>query len=535
LPGVAAQEQLSADISDPLLYELIEICSLRGVLPPVSAVKPYRYQDVRQLLNSAIDSQGRLSATEVSLLKGIRDGIPSPARKAAQLEISAQSELRTDLRWPTGLHTVNMGKAAVSGSVGDSLSYNLNFGLLLDKVDPEAFAPYQYTKTWDGFHIWAEDGKVLLSDGVASHPSIAFSTLPELSLDLIGEKINLQLSRVRHEWAVGEGSLSLSGTARPIEAIGGSAQFSPKWKFHFLAGTLGNWWEAETEQKMFSIHRFEWFPADWLYLSPWESVVYAKRVELSYLNPLMPYYMGQYMNGDLDNVAFGGEAALTFSPYFRLYFSLFLDEMVLVPLSRLFTRPNNQYAWQAGLKVPIPWLPFSLLTLQYTKIEPYCYTHYPQPLPMYSQPIDINYAHDGENLGYHLPPNSDELLLRFFTYPSSGLEISTQYQLIRHGTGDHLAGQIEGDINTPFVYADLAFYPEKDFLHDGIYEWINVLTLRLGYRLGAVPVKLWGEYSFVYASNYANVSGNTIVKNLIGLGLSDAWSPRAGGEELAAE
>jgi hypothetical protein len=419
--------------------------------------------------------------------------------------------------------------------LGKSFSYNLNLGLFLDKVDPGAFAPYEFTKTWDGFHIWAEDGNIVVSNGVAPHPSIAFSTLPELSLDLLGSRINLQLSRVRHEWGVGEGSLSLSGTARPIEAIAGSVQSSPKWKFHFLAGTLNNWLDAENEQKMLSIHRFEWFPFDWLYLSPWESVVYAKRLELSYLNPLMSYYMGQYINGDLDNIAFGGEAAVSFGPYFRMYFSLFLDEMVLVPISRLFTRPNNQYAWQAGLKVPIPWLPFSSLTLQYTKIEPYCYTHYPQQPPMYSVPVNINYSHDGENLGYHLPPNSDELLLRFFSYPSFGIEITAQYQLIRHGTGNHLYGQIEGDINTPIVYADLTLYPEKNFLHDGIYEWINILTLRFGYHFATLPVKAWAEYSFVHAMNYANVSGNTVIKNFIGLGFCAAWSPRARKEQQSSD
>ena len=327
-----------------------------------------------------------------------------------------ESDFRANLSAPGALHSFNQARAAVRGSLGERLAYDLNLGLSFDKVDPEAFAPYAFTKQWDGYHIWAEDGSVSASDGVAPQPSIGFSSLPELSLDLWDSRINLQLSRLRRQWGVGEGSLSLSGTARPIEAFAGSIQPGARWKFHFLDGTLGDWWNAEAEQKMLSIHRLEWYPWDWLYLSPWESVVYAKRLELSYLNPLRSYFMGQHINGDLDNIAFGGEAAVTIRPYFRLYFSLFLDEIVLVPLSRLFTRPNNQFAWQAGLKVPIPWLPFALLTLQYTKIEPYCYTHY----PYHTQSININYSHDGENLGYHLPPNSDELLLRLFTHPADG-------------------------------------------------------------------------------------------------------------------
>ena len=522
LPGATAQEQLAVDLSDPLVYTLVEICSLKGVLPPVSAVKPYRYRDLRQMLHSAVDSPGRLSGRELSLLRRILEGLRPTNSGPTRAEVGAESDFRASLGAPGAWHSFNMGRAALLGSLGGALSYNLNLGLSLDKVDPEAFAPYEFTKKWDGYHIWAEGGNVVVSDGIARYPGIGFSTLPEVSLDLWDSRINLQLSRVRRQWGVGEGSLSLSGTARPIEALAGSVQSAARWKFHFLSGTLGNWWNAESEQKMFSIHRLEWIPWDWLYLSPWESVVYAKRLEMSYLNPLMSYFMGQHSNGDLDNIAFGAEAAVTIRPYFRLYFSLFLDEISLVPLSRLFTRPNNQFAWQAGLKVPIPWLPFALLTLQYTKIEPYCYTHYPYQPTASSIPININYAHDGENLGYHLPPNSDELMLRLFSYPTPGLEAAVQYQLIRHGDGNPADGEIEGDINDYIDYAVFPTYPDKDFLHDGTYEWINILKLSLSYRLAALPLKVWAEYSFVHAVNYGNTSGDTAVKNLVGLGLG--WS-----------
>jgi len=63
------------DLSDTPIYALIENCFLRGVLPPVSAVKPYRYRDLRQLLNRVVESPGRLSATELSLLQRILDNL----------------------------------------------------------------------------------------------------------------------------------------------------------------------------------------------------------------------------------------------------------------------------------------------------------------------------------------------------------------------------------------------------------------------------------------------------------------------------
>jgi hypothetical protein len=519
LHTTGAQEQLSVSIDNPV-YSLIEILVLRGVIPPVSAVKPYSNRDIRKFLKASIDNKKRLSPGELAILETMYEAFQGGADPVTHLQFTGESDFRSDLSEEASIHTVNMGKAALKGVIGPSFAYNVNLGVLLDKIDPGAFAPFDFSKEWDGFHIWADKGKVLVSNGINSYLSISLSTLPELSFDLLdSNKVNLQLSRVRRQWGVGEGSLSLSRTARPMEAFAGSVQPASWWKFHFLTGVLGNWWNASHEQKMFSLHRLELFPFDWLYVSPWESVVWAKRVELSYMNPIMSYYMGQQLIGDLDNIAFGADAAVSITPLMRLYFSFFLDEIVLVPLSEFFTRPNNQFAWQAGLKVPIPWLPFCLLTFQYTKIEPYCYTHYPQSLPQYTDTININFSHDGENIGYHLPPNSDEFLLRFFVYPISGLTVTAQYQLIRHGTGDHTAGQLEGDIDIWLDYSVFSEYRSKDFLHDGIYEWINALKLSFAYTFTSTPATIWGEYSFVHADNYLNVEGSTVVKNLLGLGV----------------
>jgi hypothetical protein len=179
------------------------------------------------------------------------------------------------------------------------------------------------------------------------------------------------------------------------------------------------------------------------------------------------------------------------------------------------------------VKVPLPWPAWSLFVFQYTKIEPYTYTHYLQTVPQYTQPIDISYTNDGENLGYHLPPNSDEFLVRLSAHPLPALAVTAQYQLIRHGNGSHLLGQIEGDINTPIVYSPPSTYPLKDFLHDGIYEWIHIARLDVAYFVRALPATLWVEYAFVSATDYGNITGNNVMKNLLGLGVkvaSPGWA-----------
>ncbi len=527
--GLHAQEQLPVDIDDPI-YPILDMAEIRGLTPPGSAVKPYTEREVRNRLDAASAAERPLSSAEQSVLEEMSKRFPRGDAPPAYLETKGESSLRDDLSHPEDVDFSLMGEVGILGSLWSTGAYRLQLEGILDTVNPEAFPPFDFTKQYDGFQVWVSGQSVQTSDGINGHLNFAGTALSALSFDFFDHGLNVQLSRTRRDWGLGEGSLSLSGTARPIEAFSVSARPVSWAGFSSLAGTLGYWWNSDAEQKMFSIHRIELFPFEWLYISPWESVVYAKRLELSYLDPLFPYFFGQQLGGDKDNLALGGDVAVTIAPFARVYASLFIDEISFPPLSTFFTRPDNQYAWQVGVKVPLPWLPWSMFVFQYTKIEPYTYTHYPQTVPDYTTPIDINYTNDGENIGYHLPPNSDEFLVRLFSHPVPRLELAMQYQLIRHGTGNHLLGQIEGDINTPIIYNPPTTYPMKDFLHDGIYEWIHIARLDVAYLIPALNATVWAEYAFVYSSNYTNIVGNDVVKNIIGFGVKVRFAGWAGGE-----
>ena len=511
-----AQEQLPVDIDDPV-YPILEMAEIKGLVGPGSAVKPYTEREVRSRLDAASARERSLATAEQSVLEEMSKRFSKGNAPAAYLETKGESSLRADLSHAGVIDFSVMGEVGILGSLWSIGAYRLQLEGFLDIVNPEAFPPFDFTKQYDGFQVWTGGQSVQESDGINGHLNFTSAALSALSFDFFDHELNVQFSRTRRDWGLGEGSLSLSGTARPIEAFSASARPVSWAGFSFLAGTLGYWWSSAAEQKMFSIHRIELFPFDWLYLSPWESVVYAKRLELSYLNPLFPFFFGQQLGGDMDNLALGGDVAVTIAPFARVYASLFIDEISFVPLSTFFTRPDNQYAWQVGVKVPLPWPAWSLFVFQYTKIEPYTYTHYPQTVPQYTTPIDINYTNDGENIGYHLPPNSDEFLVRLFSHPVPSLEVTVQYQLIRHGTGNHLVGEIEGDINTPFISSST--YPMKDLLNDGIYEWIHIARLDLAYFITALQATVWAEYAFVSASNYTNIEGNNVVRNIIGLGV----------------
>ena len=168
------------DLSDPLLYTLLEICSLKGVLPPLSAVRPYRAEDAASFCRRRSTARGACRRGSFPCCGRCWDRLP-PTSGKVRAELAARADLRANLNAPGALHSVNQLKAALRGSLGSALAYNLNLGLFFDKVDPEAFAPYAFTKKWDGFHIWAEDGSVIVSTAsprIRASPSAACRSFP---------------------------------------------------------------------------------------------------------------------------------------------------------------------------------------------------------------------------------------------------------------------------------------------------------------------------------------------------------------------
>lgn len=198
-------------------------------------------------------------------------------------------------------------------------------------------------------------------------------------------------------------------------------------------------------------------------------------------------------------------------------------------------------------------MPFSSITGQYTKIEPYTYTHYPQSYSTNGMNTggkqiytNTGFFNQGRNLGYYLKPNSDEIYFSFDTLPMPGMEVSIAYSLIRHGTnlkikkwrgkdgklydsenaamtasGGATAENvfndmtINGDMNAHLNYGVVGTMQRKDFLNDGIYDWTNALRLWISYDFAYLkpylPFKIGLGYEF--AHTFFKFNGRDSVKN----------------------
>ena len=509
-----SQSNLSLPLSEAEVYSLLDNLYARGVIGKISMTKPYSEKKTVKMLEKALENQEMLLPGERQIIKTLIEKIDKEM-KIINFSVKGETENRTDLE---SIYSHNLASIGIEGSLSEYLSYNLNYGMTFDLVDSSPFVPFSFTKQWDGFHFSADDGDYSFDETEGF--SRASLSLPELSFESKESIFRISFSRYRRDWGIGEHDLFLSDSARPMEGVELKGELSDTLFFTSFTGNSSDPSDKMRDQKMFSLHMVEYAPFEWLYLSFAESAVWGKRLEFTYLNPLSVYYVSQNQIGDLDNIAVGGSMGIRVNPSLFLYSSLFIDEIEVQKMGEFFRNPKNQYAWYAGLKSPLKILPFGMITFQYTKIEPYCYTHYVQDYPYTDTDIDISYTNDGEGIGYPLPPNSDEFMLKISLNPFYSFGCFLKYSLIRHGdnpeagAGNYL---IEGDIDDFLDYSQLDNYPDKDFLDDGIYEILNIITLNL--RKSISDITLWGEYSLMFADNFKNTEGQSEVKNYLSAGI----------------
>lgn len=380
-----------------------------------------------------------------------------------------------------------------------------------------SYLPYSYSKPWDGSIYLLTNLSTSGLEGWATEFGMSGFINGEINLDFFDSMIQLKAGRQRHEYLAMDvgSSLVLNKSARPFFA--GELLFQPFEfiKFSSLTGMLeypnndyiyqkaypqdtylddAYFWQNCVSLNMLELD-FPYFHFDF-----GSSTIWPKRTELAYLFPLINYVFYQNNVGDYDNTALFGDIKLRKPGVGAIWASLFLDE-----INGLNNDPTTStramFAGQLGGKIVIPWLPFATVSLRYTKVEPYCYTHQAvNYTPWYNQYICENYTNNGSSLGYYLDPNSDETLLRFDVQPTSKIAASFQYQFIRHGA-DYGSQQVPGSS----LYSELSPKNREElkkyFLHDGAYNWMHIINVSMSYtnRKSSIPFSVMGSAGFMYS------------------------------------
>lgn len=563
---LVAQSFNAVPVTQTDLYDLLDIAQIRGLCRPLSATKPYSVSLIASRLQEINKKRRDLSEAERIVLDDYLERYveqkDKPFTEDGNIRIESEHFPTTIGGYIGGQVSTDLGNFADSlggsmfigafarGDAGRYVSWGMDFSgglFLVDDYDtamsygPTGYEPYTYTKEWDGgLHPISSLSSF---EQMPTSLSGGYQFMPELAAGFFENRISLRFARNRHDWGIGEGNLFLSSTARPFFSM--EANFAPfDWiSISSLTGVLEygeNYRNHESyhiqrtsqeQQNMYSVLQIETNPFDWLYLSFFDAAVYFKRLELGYIFPHMSKFLSQNNTGDFDNLMMGGTLGLSWPGLFRTYFSVYLDE-ARFNSSDFFGNYANMYSYQLGLEMPIPSIPWSTLILQYTKIEPYTYTHYYYTsAPGYSPPdsdgdghpdyaMDNGYMNGGENLAYNLEPNSDELMLLFRSQIRRGFSFRTHYRMVRHGDPSTTYGSTYDawgyDVSDPLITPDTdpqGAYgngERKNFLKDGHYEWYHIISLG-----GTLDTRQWGEpvqfdlsYTliFLYYTNW-NASG----------------------------
>ena len=405
-----------------------------------------------------------------------------------------------------------------------------NIARTINSYRNNSVLPYSYKKKWDGSVYYFSNLSSNGLEGWPIEPAVGLGMLGELRTNLLDDKVSIGFSRLNREWGgMSSGSsLVYNYNASPFVAFDAGVNFFDWFSFQTLTGVLEfpnaayineNAWyritrdedgnpEKDTSitdvvdsyffQNVYSITMFN-LDFKYIHFDFGSTCVWPKRFELGYMFPLIDKVIYQNNVGDYDNLALFANLKGYIPDIASLWGSFYLEEMnSLKP--QLFEKTRCMFAYQGGAKTGIPFLPFTMITARYTKVEPYCYTHQAiRKQPWYDEYINEPYANNGHSIGYYLEPNSDELLIRIDSKPFTALSAGLQYQMIRHGA-DFGYAQVPGSsIWSELPIGNRNIY-YKYFLHDGAYEWTHVIKLDGSYSFKAarIPFQISASIGFIY-------------------------------------
>ena len=442
--------------TDDYAYRIIRSAELRGIIPLQSDVKPYSFDAVASLLETVAESD-MLSANEKGTVNSVltrletKYGTQTDNRFPEVLRygsLGLENSLGS-LKAGVAFFSVNRGgfnldkdrlftsrnllSAYVMGDIKDFLSYDVNMSFVLDKLDLNAYSLVDFDFTSDGQYFVGTLNETYNLSGKEGL-GLGLSSSSEIAAGIFGGKLGLRAGSFERNWGSGTDGLGLAGAATKFE--GAEIQLVPcDWfTYSFLIGSLGLSCfktaydvalpasDGKTDNN-FSIHRAELSFGNFKF-NFFEAVVWKKRPELSYMNPVSVYWVAQNYLGDWDALIGGFDFSYRIPGSMRIYLNFAVDEFT-ADLAHLFTNPRNIVAIQGGIEAPSSVGDFGLMTLQFTYIPPFFGSHYDVSREAWGQGRSaVNYANGGKTLSYPLNPDSFEILFSYSCSLGRGWSVS---------------------------------------------------------------------------------------------------------------
>lgn len=466
---------------DSSAYRIIDWAEIQGIIPKQTDAKPYTMKKVVSLLED-IKRSGLVSDAEVLEIEALEENFNvtiGQVESRTWNQIAKTGYLGSESSAFGFLFGANVafGKKQgvdgfandfrlpvsgfIRGDFGDSVSYYMTIGISIDKYDPMAFKAGSFRFSSNGFVLGLKGFGDSYPDSLPNSGLVLAMTMsPELVVGLFDDKVVFNFSSVKRDWGVGRNNLQLSGSAKDFIAIEINAELSSWIRFNVLTGSLEKyslkeWYGVRDDgttkgdgafpseyvgddkskykyDNNFSSQRVELSFTDNFTFSIYESVVWKKRFELAYLNPLSIYMFDQNALGDLDNMLAGVDFDYVFNGIGRLYFAAATTEAHTINPKEVFTHARNIIAYQLGFEGILPVGNYGTFQAQFTYLPPFFYSHYEmeEDENPWHNIYNTTYVNKGVCLGYPLNPDSIELLLCANTGFDGGWDVEVCVDLV---------------------------------------------------------------------------------------------------------
>ncbi len=504
-------------------YRIIDIGEIRGIIPVQPDTRPYTITTVRNLLNTIFSSDKISESEKIAVEAVLRDldksyGVSSEGSllekgyvgiewKDVFIAIGAKAEsTQTVGLKDKAFDSRNTLTAFIRSEMFSTLSLYMDIRMLFNKLDHRAFLVTDFSDNCDGFYLTIKDGGGA-NTSTSPFSSIKFGTgmNPELSSSFFDNRLVVRLASIKRDWGPGINNLGLSKSASSFGGVEFSLSPTSWLNFSVAVGSLGKSYvklfgEAESVKDSgsgvydnnFSIQRIEIEPFAGLRASIYESVIWRKRLELAYMNPIGIYMFSQNYIGDYDNMLIGVDVSYTWKGVGKFYGALAIDEFNSY---KLFWA-RNIISYQLGADFCLPFGDFTSLTLQTSYVSPFFGTHYVykgDSNPWGNTDMGTAYINKGSTLSYPLYPDSLEFLVSLSTTVSSwdfdlDFTIKDQIRSSQYAVEEKYGTTLNTIFN--YRYADsVSDYAKRNFFS---YIWNNTLDLEVKASKGfdSFPFKL---------------------------------------------
>ena len=189
-----------------------------------------------------------------------------------------------------------------------------------------------------------------------------------------------------------------------------------------------------TYSKYLAFHAVDFYPTKKITLTYYETMVYGKRFDPSYLFP-SPYMITQGITGYNDNLQMGIVFSYKPAMGFSWNTDLYIDHLSVDEIVKFNFNSENEIAVKTGaIYTPVNSL-CSRLAIDYTLITPYMYSHaeYDDAGNMTARTFNYqNYTNNGICMGSSYPPNSDRISYTMDLQPMKRLHVQISSAFTRH-------------------------------------------------------------------------------------------------------